>query len=73
MILVHWSCQISDSSHIETLTAICKISIMMLWDHAHPYIQSSTLLCDNPIIILAHKVHVSSLWADFVLLLNFAC
>ena len=47
MILVHWSCQISDSSHIETETAICKISIMMLRDHAHPYIQSTTVLCDR--------------------------
>ena len=30
-----------DMSHIETETAICKISIMMLWDHGHPYIQST--------------------------------
>ena len=47
MILVHSSCQISDLSHIETVFAICKIGFMMLWDHAHPYIQSSTVLCDN--------------------------
>ena len=52
MILVHWSCQISNLSHIETEIVICKISIMMLWDHAHPYyIQSTTALCDNIIII----------------------
>ena len=51
MILVHWSCQILDSSHIETETVICKISIMMLWDHAHPYIQSTTVLCDIYIYI----------------------
>ena len=41
------SCQISDLSHVETEIAICKISIMMLWDHADPYIQSTTILCDR--------------------------
>ena len=33
-------------THIETETTICKISIMMLWDHGHPYIQSTPVLCD---------------------------
>ena len=46
-ILFHWSCQISDLSHIETEIAICQIGIMMLRDHAHPYIQSTTVLCDT--------------------------
>ena len=30
---------------IETETAICKISIMILCDHGHPYIQSTPVLC----------------------------
>ena len=32
--------------YIETETTICKISFMMLWDHGHPYIQSTPVLCD---------------------------
>ena len=46
MVLVNWSCQISDLSHIENETAVCKISNMMPWDHAHPYIENTTVLCD---------------------------
>ena len=50
-ILVHWSCHISYLCHIETETAICKISIMILWD---PYIQSTTVLCDNQPLLLQY-------------------
>ena len=38
---------VKDSPHIETETTICKISIMMLWDHGHPYIQSTPVLSDT--------------------------
>ena len=40
------------SPHIETETAICKISSMMLWDHGHHYIQSTPVLCDIFIVVV---------------------
>ena len=69
-ILVHWSCQISDSSHIETEMAICKIGIMMLWDHAHPYIQSTTVLCDIKMIMKHVHVMYTCVDVELTYLLN---
>ena len=74
MILVHWSCQISDLSHIETEIAICKIGFMMLCDHAHPYIQSTTVVCDMctehyTLIFLPQRSHRHIEVVHFALLL----